>query len=458
MSLRMTGEKREGIEALLFDWLAETGAPGASLVIVDEFEEMVGTGVGARDRKENDPATPDTLYGYASVTKSFTAMAILQQVAAGTIGLEDSIAEHTDANFDGIEDVTIGDLLTHTSGLPSVATSTILISRFAEIGETGIPISTRDDLIHFLREAGAERDGLSHGRFLYNNTGYYLLEFAVETVTGRSFTEYVESEILEPLGMARSTFDPVEAAADDDSATPYRTRDDGFEPATFPSGDIAFGAGGLISSPREMGHYLQYQLTGETNAGEKLLERELLAEAHEPHVDSLPHYGDGYGYGWTRRELAGTVIVGHGGSLLTSSSAVGFLPKEGVGVALGCAGQPAIHPTSILEGVVAIVLGEDPHGHQPALAYRDRVTDLTGEYRGYRNVVCATVVDGGGHLCVDLTMGGIDEELILVPEDPSLCSTTFTASARGRRYPVEFVETENGYDLFLDRYRLHKAN
>lgn len=466
MSLSVSPQQQKQIDDMLFDWLVDTGAPGASLVVVDEDNELYATAAGARDREENLPATPDTLYGYASVTKSFTALAVLQQVENGEIDLDESIAEYTDAEFDGIESVTVRDLLTHSSGVPSIATATVLISRHGDLGETGVPLSTVDDLLQYLEDAGDQRDEHSLDRFMYNNTAYYLLEFAVESVTGRSFTEYVTTEILDPLGMERSTFDPEEYTEDDNHATPYKSeddshttsdKDDGFEATTFPSSGLAFGAGGLISSPREMGKYLQFNLTGTPANSEGLVGSSLLGDAHDVHVDPLPRYGDGYGYGWSQREVAGSQVVGHGGSLLTSASAIGFLPEEGFGVALASAGQPEIHPTELLEGIVAILLGEEPTDHQPTLAYYDRVDELTGSYTGYRDVVSATVEDEGGHLILDLSMGPLDEEVTLVPRDPTLEETTFEMTAPGRPTPVEFVETDEGYDLFYDRYRLHKT-
>lgn len=455
MPASLTPERETEIEELVYDWLADSGGPGASLVIVDGEEEQFATGIGSRNVDENAPATPDTLYGFASVTKSFTTLAILQQVEDGKIDLDDSIGAYTDANFECIEEVTIRDLLTHSSGLPSLGTSTVLIGRHGDFGETGIPLGDVDDLMHLVDRAGSQRDEASMDRFQYNNTAYYLLEFAVESVTGRSFTEYVRDEILDPLDMRRSTFDPVEFAEDPDHATPYRPEDDGFEPTEFPSSGIAYGAGGLISSPREMGTYLQFNLASGEYDGHRLVSSTLLAEAHEPHVEPLPRYGDGYGYGWASREIANTRVIGHGGSLLTSSSAIGFLPDEDLGVALGCAGQPDVHPTEVLEGVVAILQGEDPTVVQPTLAYHDRVDRLTGEYAGYRDIVTATVEDEGGHLSLSLSMGPLEDEHTLVPDDPTLEELTFQATAPGRPTPVEFVETDDGIDMFYDRYRLH---
>lgn len=457
MTATLTPHQEVEIDELLFDWLADTAIPGASLVVVDETGEQYATGVGSRNLDDNDAATPDTLYGFASITKSFTALAVLQQVETGAISLEDSIAEYTEADFDGVEGVTVHQLLTHSSGLPSLGTSVVLLARLADLGETGIPLADEDDLLHLVDRAGDERDEVSRGRFMYNNTAYTLLEWAVESTSGESFTTYVESNILDPLGMDRSTFDAGMFQSDPDHATPYRTGEDGFEPTEFPARGLSHGPGGLISSPREMGQYLQCNLAGGEYDGTQLVDSDLLARAHGKHVEPLPRYGDGYGYGWMRREIAGTDVVFHGGSLLTSAAAIGFVPAEGVGVALGCAAQPEIHPTEIFEGVVAILRETDPRDVVPTLAYHDTVATLTGSYTGYRDIVTATVEDGGGHLSVSLSAGPLEEEYVLVPEDFSLDSWEFTATAPGRPTPVEFVETEDGIDLFVDRYRLHQT-
>lgn len=458
MTAELTAETESAIDDLLYGWLTDTGAPGASVTIVDRTDEIYARGFGSRRLETNDPATPDTLYGFASVTKSFTALAVLQQVEAGRIDLDDSIAEHTDADFDGVEDVSVRELLTHSSGVPSLGTSSVLIARQGGLGETGLPIGDREDLLHLVDGVGNERDEASIGRFMYNNTAYILLSHAVESVTGDAFTEYVDREILEPLGMERSTFDAAESSEDPDHATPYRSTDDGFEAADFPARKLSYGPGGLIASPRELGRYLRFNLAGGELDGTRLIAEALLSAAHEPHVEPLPRYGDGYGYGWSVREVAGARVVGHGGSLLTSSAAIGFLPDSGLGIAIGCAGQPEFHPTEILEGVVAILQGHTPESAVPTLAYRDRVDRLTGEYESYRGVTTATVEDEGGYLSVEMATGPIENEHVLVPEDPTLESTTFAAVAPGRSTPVEFVTTEDGIDLFVDRHRLHKIH
>ena len=459
-----TTEHADAIDDLVYDWLAETGAPGASLVVTDESTEQHAAGFGSRDIDSNAPTTPDTLYGVASVTKSFATLAVLQQVERGALALDDPITRHTRVAFEGAGEITIAELLTHSSGLPNLGTSEVLLARLADLGETGIPLSDRDDLYQFLNGAGAERDEHSQDRFQYSNAAYVLLSHAVESVADRPFDEYVEVEILDPLGMERSTFDAEAFAADDDHATPHRSVEDGFEPTRFPSRRLSRAAGGLISSPRELSQYLRCNLQGGKLDGERLVDGTLLDRAHDGHVDPLPRYGDAYGYGWSRRTVAETIVVGHGGSLLTSSSAIGVLPERDLGIALCCASQPELHPTVVLDGIVAILQGSTPEQVVPELGYRTRVDALTGRYESYRGIISATVTDEGGHLSIEIAAGPLEEEHVLVPDDPALESDagdsgrvwTFTAPQSGRPMPVEFVDTGDGVDLFFDRYRLHR--
>lgn len=452
----MRDRQRAQIDDLVYDWLSDTGAPGASLVIVDESEEVYATSVGARDLAANDPANPDTLFGVASVTKSFCALAVLQQVERGNIDLEDSIVEHTDVAFEDAADVTVEGLLTHSSGLPNLGTSETLLGRLADLGDSGVPLGDRDDLRQFLSGAGVERDEHSIDRFLYSNTGYTLLSHAVESASGESFAEYVEAEILDPLGMTRSTFDAEAVLDDENHATPYKATDEGFEATSFPLRDLSRAPGGLCSTPRELGRYLRCNLGGGKLDGERVVDEDLLARAHESHVEPLPRYGEGYGYGWMIRDVAGARVIGHGGSLLTASAAIGFLPGEDLGVALCCAGQPEIHPTEIMEGVVAITQDETPADAVATLGFHDRVGELTGEYESYRGIVTADISAEDGHLRMEMAAGPTEDTHVLIPDDPSLGEWTFSVPQAGRRLPVEFVDTGDGVDLFFDRYRLHK--
>lgn len=115
------------IEALVTDWLHDEGVPGVSLAVVDEDGELYAEGFGARDIASNAPATPDTLYGMGSISKSVTALAVIQLAKAGALSVEDPVNEYVDHYEPAPGDpITIVELLTHTSGMPATALGTTL--------------------------------------------------------------------------------------------------------------------------------------------------------------------------------------------------------------------------------------------------------------------------------------------------------------------------------------------
>ena len=465
-------DTRREIASFVREWMREANVPGASLAVTDRNEVVYADGFGSRDLASNAPATPTTLYGFGSVTKSFTALAVLQGVENGWFDLSDSIADHTPAAFEGAEEVTLQQLLTHSSGLPSLGTSEVLIARQGGAGEHGIPLGDMDDVYAHVDGAGDERDAHSEGRFMYNNEAYVLLADAVERASGRRFADYLDRKILDPLGMERSRLlsdhRPGPDANGDgngnwdgsgedavDVMTPYRPGENGPEEASLPVRELSHGPGGLFSTVGELAAYLRYHLSGgePLSDGTQLVDPDLLARAHEGHVDTP---AGPYGYGWRTREIAGTTLIGHGGSIMVSTAYVGFLPEEGLGVAIACNVGARPHPTQVAEGIVALLRDEDPAEAVPYYAYRNRIDPLLGRYESYAGIREATVEERDGVLWVTLENGIDERTVVLVPED--LEEWQFRTQTRGgRQTAVEFVETEGGIDLFFERLRLHKA-
>lgn len=439
--------------------MRDASVPGASLAITDGDDTLYAAGFGSRDLASNAPATAATRYGIGSITKSVTALAVLRCADRGELSLDDPIAAHTDAAFDGADEVTLHELLSHASGLPSLGTSEILIARQGGAAEHGIPMGDERDFHAFLAEAGGERDDHSAGRFMYNNEAYMLLAEAVETAVGEPFAEHVEREFLGPLGMETAGFladDADEPNGDGDDAplmTPYRATDDGPEEASLPVRELSHGPGGLFATVEDLAAYLRYQLSGGTTS--ELVDPSLLERAHEGHTETPQ---GPYGYGWRRRRIADRTLIGHGGSIMVATAYAGFLPDADLGFAIACNTGARPHPTQCGEAIAAILQGADPESAVPYYRYRSRVERLAGEYESYRGVRTATVEDGGGVL--ELTVdNGIDERtMVLVPESPTLETFEFTTTSRGGyQQPVEFVETEDGIDLFVERIRFHRT-
>ncbi|WP_458207569.1 serine hydrolase [Haladaptatus sp. NG-SE-30] len=445
---------RRALETLLVEWQTDHRVPGLSIAAVQDDEVVFADGYGSRDLTTNRSATPDTLYGVASVTKSFVALAIVQLQEAGDLDVGDPVADHLDIDLNG---ATIHDLLTHSSGMPSLGVSETLISRRAELEEVGIPMADDGDFHYHLRNATDEIAAAPGDQFFYSNSSYMLLGEVIEACSGRSFDEYATEEILAPLGMTRSTFDASEFESDDDVMTPYILEDD--EPISratpLPVRELSHAPGGLLSSVRELTNYLRFQMHGEFE-GTALVSQDSLDSMHAGHVETE---AGPYGYGWRRRDLRDRTVVGHSGSLGVSSSYLGFLEDGEYGVALAANTAPDHALSALGEGVLALLLGANPEKPTSFFARRKRLDDLTGEYEAYRGVRRATVSRDGEVLRLSFEGPYSGSGETLVPKTQDIEGGEFyTLSPEGEKRTVTFEETESGVDCFYERWRLHRTN
>jgi CubicO group peptidase (beta-lactamase class C family) len=445
---------RDRIDDLLFDAVRDSAVPGVSVAVLDAGIDQTGatyaTAVGSRDLAENRPATPQTLYGVGSCTKSFAGLAITQLVEDGDLDFEDSVAEYVDGEVP--EDVTLHQLLTHSSGYPSLAVSEALIRRHCDIEESGVPLGDREDFYAHLGNARDERAEPGE-RFMYSNSGYYLLDHVVEAVDGRSFAAYATDEFLGPLDMDRATFDIETVRDDEDSLTPYLVEEETPEESSLPDRDLGAAPGGLYAPVTELANYLRANLAGGEFEGTTLVSEDGLARAHRGHVETP---AGPYGYGWRRSDVLGHEVVGHGGSIAVSTAFLGFVPESNVGVAVGANAAGDVPMSSLGKAVLAALVGEDPY-ETSFFARRERYDSYVGEYESYRGVRRATVERDGRFLELEF-QDGLGGNVTLVPDDPDAADGAFwTLTAGGNREPVEFVETEDGVDLFYERWRLHST-
>lgn len=449
------------IESFVTDWITDERVPGASVAVVDGGDLVYAEGFGARDLETNAPATADTLYGVGSVTKSVTAMAIMQLVEDGDLADEDVVGEYVPYLDDVPGDpITVGELLTHSSGMPSDGSAVALISRAVGEDPVAVPLGGRDDFERYLRATADDRV-TDEERFFYYNSGYTVLGTVVEAVDGRSFETYVDEEILAPLGMTRSTFSRSAFEADDDAMTPYRKEDDRPVATDFPFNEIVPAPGGLVSSVTELADYLAAVMGGGAHEGTRVLDGALLAEMHDRHatrsvgIDGTDH---DYGYGWMVSEHLGDTLVGHGGSIGVSTAYVGFLAETDVGVVVLCNTAPAVHPMQVGPALLALLEGEAPPEAVPAFGLREKLDAVTGEYESHAGILTATVERAGGGLELTLETALSEQALSLLPESADPDDHAFRGvSADGERVPVEFDVGDGGTDLYVQRWRLREA-
>ncbi|MGH8793315.1 MAG: serine hydrolase domain-containing protein [Stackebrandtia sp.] len=290
-----SGDVGESID----EFFAESLPEDASLSVVAGHagDQVYCEGFGQSDRENGVAADCDTVYDIGSVTKQFTGAAVLKLEMDGELSVDDPVSKFFDSVPDDKRDITVHQLLTHTSGLVD------------QLGDDYDPIG-RDELL----EAAAESKllwppGTAHS---YSNLGYSVLAAIVEEVSGLSYDEYLNEKLFAPAGMTQTGY-TVPEFDQNKVAQQYDAND---EPQGKPN-ELPWaedgpywnlrGNGGILSTAADMFAWQQ------ALAGEDVLSaeaKEKLFEAHVPEEDDGDTY---YGYGWVIFDAEGNKVAWHNG-------------------------------------------------------------------------------------------------------------------------------------------------
>ena len=329
------------IEKLFAAWVERRRMPGAVLGVVIDGELVWVKAAGVQDTASKVPVTPDTVFRIASMTKSFTAMAILKLRDEGKLSLDDPAERYVPA-LAGLayptkdsRVITVRDLLTHSEGFP-------------EDNPWGDrQLAQTDETMRAWMRAGIPFSNTPGVAFEYSNYGFAILGQIVQKVSGKPYDVYVREQILKPLGMTSSYFEAAEVPRER-AAPGYRWAENKWEdePALAHG---SFGAmGGLWTSARDLARYVAFQMSAfpaRDDAERGPVRRSSLREmqqawraegaiAFRAAVDApLQLNVDSYGYGLgVAQECRFGYVVGHGGGLPGYGSLMRWLPEHGVGI------------------------------------------------------------------------------------------------------------------------------
>lgn len=441
-------------EEFIFEKMSETGLPSLTVAIVEGDEITWTRAFGFRDLGRSIPATPATLYSVASVTKSFTCLAIMQLAEQGKLAVDDPVSQHIPFDIQpGGEPICIWHLMSHTSGIPALAYGTNAILALAGADVRRLPIAGYDEMLTFMRDADRWALASPGERWFYLDEGYVLLSYIIEVCSGMSFHDYLRDHVLAPLGMTRSMFTRAEFAADSDTATPYFPGPNGKPiPATYPLG--LKGDGGLISNVLDLGKAISMYLSGGKVGGEQWLSRqsiEAMQVARAARSSETGPFGiERYGYGLTLYDdFLGHTLVGHSGSIGMSTSDLRMIPEKGIGIALlaNCNGY-ALKQFSFF--ALAMLLGEDPTQTLPFVNQERTLGKLAGRYKAYKQTVEIEIRQVGSFLFLE--MYGVTTPL--VPDRIEADNCTFYTLQMGYKHIAEFRIRDGQIDLIYDHYLL----
>jgi CubicO group peptidase (beta-lactamase class C family) len=276
------------------------GQFNGSVLVAERGKVIYKKGFGLANREWNIPNKPNTKFRLGSITKQFTSMLLLQLVDKGKIDLQGKLSDYLPYyRKDTGSQVTIHHLLTHSSGIPSY---TSIPKFFEEISRDPYPVE------EFVKKyCSGDLQFEPGARYVYNNSGYFLLGAIIEEITEKTYEEILKKNIFSPLGMKNSGYDrhgPIIP----NRATGYSNAFDGYINAPYLDMSLPYAAGSLYSTVEDLYLWDQALYT------EKLLSAKMKELMFTPHIAN-------YGYGWGIRQKSlpdseeKLTSISHGGGI-----------------------------------------------------------------------------------------------------------------------------------------------
>lgn len=321
VSASAAGHDYTRIDRYLSSQIGSAHIPGAALGIVHGTTIVHLYGTGDAD-SSGHTVTPQTPFVLGSVSKSFTALAIMQLVEAHKVSLDAPVVRYLPwfrlADGSAYRTLTIRQLLTHRSGIPGAA----------GVGPLDGPQMTLAAQVHALASARSDRPG---SRYEYSNANYEVLGLVVQTVSRESFGAYIRRYIFAPLRMRHSYV--TEAEARRAGLTQGHILYFGYPRAqgAFYRSDF-LPAGFLVSTAADMTHYLIAQMNGGRYGNASVLSRAGIATLHRPEVDAGGSAHARYGMGWVTFTVSGHRLLGHDGSSYDMHTFMAIDPRTHWGV------------------------------------------------------------------------------------------------------------------------------
>jgi D-alanyl-D-alanine carboxypeptidase len=321
------------VDSLVAAFQRETYTPGVSVAIVRGGRDtLVLRGYGVADVENDVPATPETVYPIASVTKQFTAAAVMLLVQEKRLSLDDPIGRHLPELPAEWRGVRIRQLLNHTSGVPDHA---VLIRE--ELTPDSVVALAGKEPFHFAPGT----------QWRYSNVGYLVLGLLIEKVTEQPYSQYLDTRIFRPHGLKSTRYCDEEQLIPR-RASGYVPRDTGVVNALAISMLPLAAAGGLCSTVGDLAAWNHALATG------RVLSPESWTRMTTPEGAAT-----NYGYGMIVMSWEGHRLLGHGGALTGFVSSSAYLPDESLSITL-LTNLGATSPEKLVLNIVRASLQASP--------------------------------------------------------------------------------------------------
>jgi CubicO group peptidase (beta-lactamase class C family) len=345
-----------------------------SVLVARDGRPVIGKGYGMANYELGVPNTPQTVFRLGSITKPFTAVAIMMLQERGKLNVNDSVCKHLGECPAAWRPVTIRHLLTHTSGLPDYGSS----PGFRNL--LSLPVTHAGMLERF---KDLPQEFAPGEKAVYNNFAYYLLGVIIERASGKTYEDFLGENIFEPLGMTGTGYDS--------SSRVIRNRAAGYAPqggalvnAPYIDMSIPYAAGALYSTVEDLLRWEQALYT------ERLLSRKSLDEMFTPVMEER-------GYGWTVRKQFDRLTTEKDGSINGFNTFLARFPAERVTVIV-LGNNAGVSARGISLDLSAIVFGEPyklPQERRAIALDAKTLGKYVGQYQPPRGSVITVTYENG---------------------------------------------------------------
>jgi CubicO group peptidase (beta-lactamase class C family) len=361
-SLSGRAEDQDNVDGRMDQFVSSKDFSGAVLVARDGHV-LFQKAYGLANRENDVPNKLETKFRLGSVTKQFTAMGVMLLVERGKVRISDRVCDYIDKCTKAWSGITLGHLLTHTSGIPN----------FTDFPDNDhyerLPMTPLETIARFRDKP---LDFPPGQQFSYSNSGYLLLGYIIERASGEKYEEFLRKNIYEPLGMSESGYDHPWIILKG-RASGYARKDGQIVNSMLTEMDTPFGAGSMYSTVEDLLRWDQALYT------EKLISRKSLAQVFTPFQGPYPavqpwlrglYSRHRYGYGWFITKWFGRDLIWHPGGISGFCAAILRYPQDRTLVVVLENREPDFEgvtdpdlkaePMTIANGLSAIAFGLPP--------------------------------------------------------------------------------------------------
>ncbi|WP_347924738.1 serine hydrolase [Pontimicrobium sp. SW4] len=314
--------------------------PGATALVYKDGKVIYRKGFGSANLELGVAMQPEHVFEIGSITKQFTAIAILMLEEQGKLKVEDDITKYIPDYPTNGKTITIHNLLNHTSGIKSYTS----MESFIKHARTDM---TPSELIDKFKNEPMDFD--PGEKFLYNNSGYILLGHIIEIITGETYADYIQKHIFDKIGMKNSYYGSMKKLIKN-RAYGYKKGENGYLNADYLSLTLPYAAGSLMSNVDDL---LKWQKALNTN--QLITQKSYEKAINGSSLNNGEHIS--YGYGLGAGKIQGSKSISHGGGIFGYATMGIYMPQEDVFVSV-LTNCDCSSPTGVANKIAALAIGK----------------------------------------------------------------------------------------------------